>query len=81
MRIIETPTFTRQISALMADDDYRTVQLELAANPQVGEIIPRRWGNPQAPHCSTRHGKTRRRTAHLLLAKRSQRHLHAAGLC
>ncbi|WP_305041897.1 type II toxin-antitoxin system RelE/ParE family toxin [Geoalkalibacter sp.] len=40
MRIIETPTFTRQISALLPDDDYRLVQAHLAANPQVGEVIP-----------------------------------------
>lgn len=39
MRIIETPTFTRQILVLLSDDDYRLVQAELAANPQAGEVI------------------------------------------
>jgi hypothetical protein len=40
MRFIETPTFTRQIMALLPDESYRLLQVELAANPQAGEVIP-----------------------------------------
>lgn len=42
----------------MADDDYRTVQLELAANPQVGEIIP--GGGGIRKHRITRPGMGKR---------------------
>jgi len=40
MRFVETPTFTRQIVALLPDDAYRLLQTELAINPHSGEIIP-----------------------------------------
>lgn len=39
MLIAETPTFTRRIVNLMADDDYRLLQLELVNNPRIGVII------------------------------------------
>lgn len=39
MELIETPTFTRQISALLTDEEYREFQLYLAANPGVGVRI------------------------------------------
>jgi hypothetical protein len=40
MEFIETPHFTRQISALMPDELYRLVQNELAQNPHAGDLIP-----------------------------------------
>lgn len=40
MRIIETPTFTRQITTLLPDESYRRIHTELATNPQAGEVIP-----------------------------------------
>ena len=40
MVIVETPVFTRQIQALLSDEDYRLLQTELVANPQLGKIIP-----------------------------------------
>lgn len=39
MELIETPTFTRQIRELLADDDYREFQSRLAANPELGALI------------------------------------------
>lgn len=48
---IEHPTFTKQIESLFADDEYRRLQTDLAADPQAGDVIPGlsglrklRWG-------------------------------------
>jgi hypothetical protein len=40
MKIIETSVFTRQIQALMVDDDYRLLQEALVIRPELGNIIP-----------------------------------------
>ncbi len=39
MLIIETPTFTRMITALLNDEDYRILQHILVANPDAGDIV------------------------------------------
>jgi hypothetical protein len=39
LEIIETSVFTRQITALLSDDEYRRLQSGLAANPAVGALI------------------------------------------
>lgn len=39
MELVETATFTRQITALLGDEEYRAFQTRLAANPQLGAII------------------------------------------
>ncbi len=39
MVIIETRTFTRQVTALLSDDEYRALQTELAGRPDAGAII------------------------------------------
>jgi len=39
VELIETPTFTKQIRELLADDDYRKFQSRLAANPELGALI------------------------------------------
>lgn len=40
MTFIEHPVFTRQITALLSDDEYKALQAELAANPRKGDVIP-----------------------------------------
>jgi hypothetical protein len=40
MVFIETPVFTRQIKALVDDETYAKLQSELAANPDLGDVIP-----------------------------------------
>lgn len=40
MVIIETPTFTRMITFLLSDEDYRILQHTLASNPEAGDIVP-----------------------------------------
>jgi len=37
---IETPTFTKVITGLLADDEYRLLQLELTQHPDAGDLIP-----------------------------------------
>ena len=39
MELIETSTFTKQIMALLTDEEYGEFQSRLAANPQLGAVI------------------------------------------
>ncbi len=39
MELIETSTFTRQITALLSDVEYGRFQSRIAANPQLGPLI------------------------------------------
>lgn len=40
MIIIETGVFTRQVRALLTDEEYRQLQLALVFHPEMGAIIP-----------------------------------------
>ena len=39
MELIETSTFTRQITALLSDEEYGGFQSRIAANPDLGALI------------------------------------------
>ena len=39
MEFVETPTFTRLLSGLLSDDEYRALQSQLMADPQCGALI------------------------------------------
>ena len=39
MEFIETPTFTRMLTELLDDDEYRLLQAELAEDPERGDLI------------------------------------------
>ena len=39
VELIETSAFTRQITALLSDEEYRGFQFRLAANPELGDLI------------------------------------------
>lgn len=39
MRIVETPAFTRRVTELLSDEEYRTVQEALTARPTLGALI------------------------------------------
>jgi hypothetical protein len=39
VELIETSIFTRQITALLSDEDYGEFQARIAANPAVGALI------------------------------------------
>jgi mRNA-degrading endonuclease RelE of RelBE toxin-antitoxin system len=40
MVIIETSIFTRQVQALLDDDEYRRLQTALVIRPDIGDLIP-----------------------------------------
>jgi len=40
MLFIETPIFTKLVSKLLPDEDYRKIQLALVLRPEAGKIIP-----------------------------------------
>ncbi len=40
MAIVETSIFTRQVQALLSDDDYRQLQMALFLHPELGAVIP-----------------------------------------
>lgn len=44
MVFIETPVFTRQITRLLPDDEYRELQQEMIFNPAAGSIIKHSGG-------------------------------------
>jgi RelE toxin of RelE / RelB toxin-antitoxin system len=39
VELIETSVFTRQIGALLTDEEYREFQAQVAANPVIGDLI------------------------------------------
>jgi hypothetical protein len=39
LEFIETPTFTRTITALLTDDAYLRMQVALVSNPSLGDLI------------------------------------------
>jgi hypothetical protein len=44
MQFIETSIFTRQVTALLSDDEYSQLQLALSAQPDMGAVIPHSGG-------------------------------------
>ena len=40
MLFIETPVFTKLVTDLIPDDEYRKIQLALVLRPEAGKIIP-----------------------------------------
>ena len=39
VELVETSIFTKRITSLLGDDDYRKFQARLAANPEIGSLI------------------------------------------
>ena len=58
MELIETPTFTRQITVLLTDEEYRGFQSRLAANPGLGVRIKGGDGIRKIRVASGGHGKS-----------------------
>ena len=44
MQFIETSIFTRQVTALLSDEEYGQLQIALSAHPDMGAIIPHSGG-------------------------------------
>jgi len=57
MVIVETSVFTRQITALMGDEDYAVFQSELADRPDMGACIPGSGGIRKVRIAAKGHGK------------------------
>src|ERR1700687_3946234 len=60
MEFIEAPAFTRHVSKYLDDDEYRTLQAELAANPELGDVMPGTGGFRKMRWANARRGKGRR---------------------
>ena len=60
MEFIEAPAFTRHLSKYLDDDEYRNLQAELAANPEVGDLMPGTGGFRKMRWTDSRRGKGRR---------------------
>jgi len=39
MKFIETPIFTKQVQASLADDEYKSLQIALLLRPEQGAVI------------------------------------------
>jgi hypothetical protein len=60
MEFIEAPAFTRHLSDYLSDDDYRALQVELAGNPEAGDLMPGTGGFRKMRWADVRRGKGRR---------------------
>ena len=40
MQVVETPEFTKRLEALLADEEYRQLQIALCLRPEQGVLVP-----------------------------------------
>jgi len=57
MTIIETPIFTRKIEAILSDEEYRLLQIQLINKPDSGKIIRGSGGLRKLRWSAGGHGK------------------------
>jgi hypothetical protein len=57
MIILETSIFTRQVNALLTDEEYRHLQTALVLRPDLGAIIPGSGGLRKVRWSAKGHGK------------------------
>lgn len=58
MEFIETPVFTRQVTALLDDDDYAALQNKLAQHPDLGDVLQGGGGIRKLRHALPGKGKS-----------------------
>lgn len=58
MEFIETPTFTRLVTDLLSDDEYRELQNILVADPDRGDLIKGGGGIRKLRHAVQGRGKS-----------------------
>ncbi|NOT68676.1 MAG: type II toxin-antitoxin system RelE/ParE family toxin [Methylophilaceae bacterium] len=58
MEFIETPTFTRMVMALLADDEYRGLQNVLMEDPERGDLVKGGGGIRKMRHAAQGRGKS-----------------------
>lgn len=56
----ETTTFTATVGHYLTDDEYRQLQIEMQANPQAGDVMPRTGGFRKLRWADGRRGKGKR---------------------
>ena len=77
MEFVETPTFTRLITALLTDDEYRELQNTLLADPERGAIV-RDGGGIRKMRFAAQGRRKSGGVRTLLLGQGAQPDLHAA---
>ena len=60
MEFIEAPPFARHLAAYLSDDAYKELQSRLAANPELGDLMPGTGGFRKLRWADVRRGKGRR---------------------
>lgn len=58
MEFLETPVFTRQVTELLPDEEYRHLQTRLAAQPDCGDLIKGGGGIRKVRHALSGSGKS-----------------------
>lgn len=58
MEFVETPTFTRLVTALLSDDEYRVLQNDMAGFPDRGDLIKGGGGIRKLRHALSGKGKS-----------------------
>ena len=67
MELVETPIFTKQVTAELSEDEYRLLQLHLSQHPESGSVIPESGGTEEASLETPGSRQERRGTTDLLL--------------
>lgn len=79
MEFIETPIFTRTVTALLSDDEYRELQNELVEDPARGDLIKGGGGIRKLRYAIKGCGKSGGiRVIYYWIKNRD--HIHASGL-
>ncbi len=60
MEFFEAPAFARHLANYLDDEDYRRLQTDLAANPELGDVMPSTGGFRKMRWADTRRKKGRR---------------------
>ena len=60
VEFIEAPVFTRYLPDYLSDEDYRQLQIELASDPNKGDLMPGTGGFRKMRWADMRRGKGRR---------------------
>ena len=60
IEFVEASPFTRHLSSYLNDEDYRRLQMELASNPEKGDLMPGTGGFRKMRLADARRGKGRR---------------------
>src|SRR6266567_4831775 len=60
MEFVEAPAFSRHLWTYLNDEGYRELQARLAANPELGDLMPGTGGFRKMRWADARRGKGRR---------------------